>query len=311
MGFEHKSVLLSQTVDGLDIKEDGIYVDGTIGGAGHSLEICKRLSDRGRLIGFDQDFEAIEASRKNLGEYIKITTLINENFAFMADSLRSIGIRNVDGILLDLGVSSHQLDSLDRGFSYKSDTILDMRMDARQERTAADIVNEYSEADLARILKEYGEERYARKLAYAICKYRADRKIRRTGELVEIIERTIPMKSRLGKGHPAKRTFQAIRIELNSELTVLENSLDSMMDLLNPRGRFCIITFHSLEDRIVKNKFKEYENPCTCPPSFPMCICGKKPIGRRVNSKVIIADDDEIQANSRSKSAKLRIIEKL
>lgn len=310
MKFEHKSVLLSETVDGLNIKPHGIYVDGTIGGGGHSLEICKRLSSEGRLIGFDQDLEAIEASKKRIGEYLNIT-LIHENFMFMADELMRLGIQKVDGILLDLGVSSHQLDSIDRGFSYMEDTVLDMRMDARAEKTASDIVNEYSESELARILKEYGEERYARKLAFAICQKRSNGKISRTGELVDIIKKTIPIKAQQLGGHPAKRTFQAIRIELNSELTVLENSIDAMMNLLNPKGRFCIITFHSLEDRIVKNKFKIYENPCTCPPNFPICICGKKAIGKRVNTKVIVASEEEIAKNSRAKSAKLRIIERV
>ena len=310
MKFEHKSVLLSETVDGLNIKPHGIYVDGTIGGGGHSLEICKRLSSEGRLIGFDQDLEAIEASKKRIGEYLNIT-LIHENFMFMADELMRLGIQKVDGILLDLGVSSHQLDSIDRGFSYMEDTVLDMRMDARAEKTASDIVNEYSESELARILKEYGEERYARKLAFAICQKRSNGKISRTGELVDIIKKTIPIKAQQLGGHPAKRTFQAIRIELNSELTVLENSIDAMMNLLNPKGRFCIITFHSLEDRIVKNKFKIYEKPCTCPPNFPICICGKKAIGKRVNTKVIVASEEEIAKNSRAKSAKLRIIERI
>ena len=310
MKFEHKSVLLSETVDGLNIKPHGIYVDGTIGGGGHSLEICKRLSSEGRLIGFDQDLEAIEASKKRIGEYLNIT-LIHENFMFMADELMRLGIQKVDGILLDLGVSSHQLDSIDRGFSYMEDTVLDMRMDARAEKTASDIVNEYSESELARILKEYGEERYARKLAFAICQKRSNGKISRTGELVDIIKKTIPIKAQQLGGHPAKRTFQAIRIELNSELTVLENSIDAMMNLLNPKGRFCIITFHSLEDRIVKNKFKIYENPCTCPPNFPICVCGKKAIGKRVNTKVIVASEEEIAKNSRAKSAKLRIIERV
>lgn len=310
MSFEHKSVLLSETVNGLNIKPNGIYVDGTIGGGGHSLEICKRLSSQGRLIGFDQDIEAIRASQKRIGEYLNIT-FVHENFVYMANELKRLGIRKVDGILLDLGVSSHQLDSLDRGFSYKEDTKLDMRMDVRNAKTAADIVNEYSEQELARILKEYGEERYARKLAFAICQRRAKSKITRTGELVELIKKTVPMKAQQLGGHPAKRTFQAIRIELNSELTVLEHSLDSMMDLLNSKGRFCIITFHSLEDRIVKNKFKEFENPCTCPSDFPVCICGKKPIGRRVNTKVIVAGKEELEENSRSKSAKLRIIERI
>lgn len=310
MKFEHKSVLLSETVDGLNIKPHGIYVDGTIGGGGHSLEICKRLSSEGRLIGFDQDLEAIEASKKRIGEYLNIT-LIHENFMFMADELMRLGIQKVDGILLDLGVSSHQLDSIDRGFSYMEDTVLDMRMDARAEKTASDIVNEYSESELARILKEYGEERYARKLAFAICQKRSNGKISRTGELVDIIKKTIPIKAQQLGGHPAKRTFQAIRIELNSELTVLENSIDAMMNLLNPKGRFCIITFHSLEDRIVKNKFKIYENPCTCPPNFPICVCGKKAIGKRVNTKVIVASEEEIAKNSRAKSAKLRIIERI
>lgn len=311
MNFNHKSVLLNEVIEALDIKPNGTYIDGTIGGGGHSLEICKLLSDRGRLIGFDQDDDAIRAAEKRLREYFNITTFVHENFVFMKEKLKSLGIEKADGILLDLGVSSYQLDNLDRGFSYREDAVLDMRMDKRHKKTAATIVNEYSEEELARILKEYGEEKYARKLASAICKERANGEISRTGQLVDIIKKTVPMKDQRLYGHPAKRTFQAIRIELNDELTVLENSLEDMMSLLNSKGRFCIITFHSLEDRIVKNKFKIFEKPCTCPPNFPVCVCGKKPIGKRVYRKAILPSEEEIEENSRSKSAKLRVIEHL
>lgn len=311
MDFNHKSVLLNETIEALDIKPDGIYVDGTIGGAGHSLEICKRLSNNGRLIGFDQDEDAIKAAKDKLGEYFNITTFVHDNFVFMKNVLNESGVKKVDGILLDLGVSSYQLDNLDRGFSYRSDAILDMRMDKRKEKTAGTIVNEYSEEALVRILRDYGEEKYARKLASAICRERANGEISRTGQLVDIIKKTIPMKDQRLYGHPAKRTFQAIRIELNEELTVLENSIEDMMSLLNCRGRFCIITFHSLEDRIVKNKFKMFENPCNCPANFPVCVCGKKPTGKKVYRKAILPTDKEVYDNSRSKSAKLRVIEHL
>ncbi len=311
MNFNHKSVLLDEAIEALDIKPDGIYIDGTIGGGGHSLEICKRLSGGGRLIGFDRDEDAIKAAKDRLGEYFNITTFVHENFVFMKSVLNELGIKKVDGILLDLGVSSYQLDNLDRGFSYKNDAILDMRMDKRKEKTAATIVNEYSEDALVRILREYGEEKHARKLASAICKERANGQISRTGQLVDIIKRTVPMKDQRLYGHPAKRTFQAIRIELNEELTVLENSIEDMMSLLNCRGRFCIITFHSLEDRIVKNKFKMFENPCTCPPNFPICVCGRVPVGKKIYRKAILPTEEELNYNSRSKSAKLRVIEHL
>ena len=309
MEFKHKSVLLDETIEGLNIKENGIYVDGTLGGGGHSLEICKRLGS-GRLIGIDQDAAAIEAAGERLSDYKDRTTLVQSNYCNMGSVLSDLGISGVDGIVLDLGVSSYQLDTIERGFSYKYDTNLDMRMDQRQSLSAKEIVNEYSERDLFRIIKDYGEEQFAKNIAKHIVAARKEKPIETTGELNEIIKAAIPAKMRANGGHPSKRTFQAIRIECNRELEVLKDSLDEFIDLLNPGGRLCIITFHSLEDRIVKSAFKKRENPCTCPPDFPVCICGKVSAGKVITRKPILPSEEELAENKRSKSAKLRIFEK-
>lgn len=311
MEFKHKSVLLYETVDELNIKPDGIYVDGTLGGGGHSYEIAKRLSGGGRLIGIDQDEDAIKAAGKRLEPYMDRVTIVRNNYCNMDKVLDELGIDKVDGIMLDLGVSSYQLDAADRGFTYNVDTALDMRMDQRQEITAKDIVNEYSEFDLYRIIRDYGEDRFAKNIAKHIVAARQEKPIETTFELNDIIKAAIPMKVRATGGHPSKRTYQAIRIELNKELEVLENSIDMMIDRLKPEGRLCIITFHSLEDRIVKIRFRNNENPCTCPPSFPACVCGKVPKGRVITRKPIVPTDEEINENSRSKSSKLRVFERV
>lgn len=311
MEFKHKSVLLYETVDELNIKPDGIYVDGTLGGGGHSYEIAKRLSEGGRLIGIDQDEEAIKAASKRLEPYMDRVTIVRNNYCNMDKVLDELGIDKVDGIMLDLGVSSYQLDAADRGFTYNVDTALDMRMDQRQEITAKDIVNEYSEFDLYRIIRDYGEDRFAKNIAKHIVAARQEKPIETTFELNDIIKAAIPMKVRATGGHPSKRTYQAIRIELNKELEVLENSIDMMIDRLKPEGRLCIITFHSLEDRIVKTRFRNNENPCTCPPSFPACVCGKVPKGRVITRKPVVPTDEEINENSRSKSSKLRVFERV
>mgnify|MGYP000447276619 CR=1 FL=1 len=310
MDFKHVSVLLEETIDGLDIKPDGIYVDGTLGGGGHAYEVCKRLSNKGRFIGIDQDGEALEAARKRLSEFEDKTSLVRSNYCEIDTILKDLNVEKVDGIVLDLGVSSYQIDNLERGFSYKSDAPLDMRMDDRQSLTAKDIVNGYSEMDLYRIIRNYGEDKFAKNIAKHIVQERAKKPIETTGELTEIIRASIPMKVQVTGGHPAKRTFQAIRIELNKELEVLQNNLDDMIDLLNPGGRICIITFHSLEDRIVKTNFKRNENPCTCPSDFPVCVCGKKSKGKVVTRKPILPSEEELEVNSRSKSAKLRVFER-
>lgn len=311
MEFKHKSVLLYETVDELNIKPDGIYVDGTLGGGGHSYEISKRLSEGGRLIGIDQDEDAIKAASKRLEPYMDRITIVRNNYCNMDKVLDELGIDKVDGIMLDLGVSSYQLDAADRGFTYNVDTALDMRMDQRQEITAKDIVNEYSEFDLYRIIRDYGEDRFAKNIAKHIVAARQEKPIETTFELNDIIKAAIPMKVRATGGHPSKRTYQAIRIELNKELEVLENSIDMMIDRLKPEGRLCIITFHSLEDRIVKTRFRNNENPCTCPPSFPACVCGKVPKGRVITRKPVVPTDEEINENSRSKSSKLRVFERV
>ena len=311
MEFKHKSVLLYETVDELNIKPDGIYVDGTLGGGGHSYEIAKRLSWGGRLIGIDQDEDAIKAAGKRLEPYMDRVTIVRNNYCNMDKVLDELGIDKVDGIMLDLGVSSYQLDAADRGFTYNVDTALDMRMDQRQEITAKDIVNEYSEFDLYRIIRDYGEDRFAKNIAKHIVAARQEKPIETTFELNDIIKAAIPMKVRATGGHPSKRTYQAIRIELNKELEVLENSIDMMIDRLKPEGRLCIITFHSLEDRIVKTRFRNNENPCTCPPSFPACVCGKVPKGRVITRKPVVPTDEEINENSRSKSSKLRVFERV
>lgn len=310
MEFKHKSVLLYETVDQLNIKPDGIYVDGTLGGGGHSYEIASRLSDKGRLIGIDQDEDAIKAASERLNPFMDRVTIVRNNYCNMDKVLDELSIDKVDGIMLDLGVSSYQLDTAERGFTYNVDAKLDMRMDQRQEVTARDIVNDYSEYDLYRIIRDYGEDRFAKNIAKHIVAARQKKPIETTFELNEIIKAAIPMKVRATGGHPSKRTYQAIRIELNRELEVLENSIDMMIDRLNKGGRLCIITFHSLEDRIVKVRYKNNENPCTCPPSFPTCVCGKKSKGKVITRKPIIPSEEELEENSRSKSSKLRVFER-
>lgn len=310
MEFNHVSVLLNETIEGLNIKPDGIYADGTLGGAGHSYQIASKLNGLGRLIGFDQDEDAIKASTERLKEF-KNVTIVRSNYCNMKEELNNRGIEKVDGILLDLGVSSYQLDTVSRGFSYKEEAPLDMRMDNRNEVTARDIVNNYSQGDLFRIIRDYGEDKFAANIAKHIVMNREVKPIETTTELAEIVKAAIPMKFRKQGGHPAKQTFQAIRIELNSELSVLKESLMDMIDLLNPNGRICIITFHSLEDRIVKNIFKEAEDPCTCPKNFPTCVCGKKSKGKVITRKPILPSEEELKLNLRSKSAKLRIFEKI
>ncbi len=310
MVFKHKSVLLEETVEGLNIKPDGIYVDGTLGGGGHAYEVCKRLSDKGRFIGIDQDAAAIEAASARLNDFMGKVTIVRSNYCDMKSQLQKLGIDKVDGIVLDLGVSSHQLDTAERGFSYRVDAPLDMRMDTRQKMTARDIVNDYSEMDLFRIIRDYGEDKFAKNIAKHIVMEREKGSIETTGQLIEIIKRAIPMKFQKTAGHPAKRTFQAIRIELNRELEVLRDSLDDMIEMLNEDGRICIITFHSLEDRIVKGIFKKNEDPCTCPSHFPVCVCGNVSKGNVVTRKPILPSEEELEENSRSKSAKLRIFER-
>ena len=311
MEFKHKSVLLEETIRNLKVKPDGIYVDGTIGGGGHAYEVCRQLSAKGSLIGIDQDEAAIEAAGERLQEFGDRVTIIRSNYCNMKKELQKIGITSVDGITLDLGVSSFQLDNAERGFTYREDVPLDMRMDQRGSRTARDIVNTYTENELYRVLRDYGEEKFAKKIARNICTARTDKPIETTGELIELIKQSIPMKMRAVGGHPAKKTFQAIRIELNQELEVLRNSLDDMIELLNDGGRICIITFHSLEDRIVKTIFKRNENPCTCPPDFPVCVCGKMSMGKVITRKPILPNEEEIAENKRSKSAKLRVFERI
>ena len=311
MIFGHKSVLLDETIESLDIKPDGIYVDGTLGGGGHASEVCRRLGDKGRFIGIDQDADAIAAASERLKEFGDKVTIVRSNYENIDEVLKELGISQVDGIYLDLGVSSYQLDTAERGFTYREDDApLDMRMDQRNEMTAKDIVNTYSESEPFHIIKNYGEDRFAKNIAKHIVRARQEKEIETTGELIEIIKAAIPAKVRATGGHPAKRTFQAIRIELNKELEVLENSIDKMTDLLAPGGRLSIITFHSLEDRIVKNRFRINENPCTCPPDFPVCMCGKKSKGRVVTRKPILPSEEELSENKRSKSAKLRVFEK-
>ena len=310
MEFKHKSVLLEDTIEGLNIKPDGIYVDGTLGGAGHAREVCKKLSAKGRFIGIDQDQDAIIAASERLAAYPQ-ATIIRSNYCYMVPELAARGITKVDGILLDLGVSSYQLDNEERGFTYRVDAPLDMRMDQRQTLTASDIVNNYEEKELYRIIRDYGEDKFAKNIAKHIVAARQVKPITTTVELTEIIRESIPMKMQVKSGHPAKRTFQAIRIELNRELDVLRDSLDGMIDLLDDGGRLCIITFHSLEDRIVKTIFRKNENPCTCPSDFPVCVCGKKSKGKVITRKPILPSEQEMEENPRSKSAKLRIFERI
>ena len=309
MDFEHISVLLHETIDNLDIKPDGTYADGTLGGGGHSLEIVKRL-DTGRLICMDRDGDALVAAGKRLEAYKDRISFVRTNYDRFSEVLDELQIRGVDGIVLDLGVSSYQLDTPERGFSYNNDAPLDMRMDKRSDKTAADIVNGASKEELTRILRVYGEERFASRIADFILEERQKGEIKTTFALNEIVKNAIPAKFRREGGHPSKRTFQAIRIAVNGELESLENALGSMIEALNDGGRLCVITFHSLEDRIVKNKFKEAADPCTCPPDFPVCVCGKKPLGRVVTNKPILPSEEEMESNSRSKSAKLRVFER-
>lgn len=310
MDFKHYSVLLPETIEQLHIKEDGIYVDGTLGGGGHSYEIAKRLTT-GRLIGIDQDYDALEAAGERLRPFADRVTLVHSNYEAMVERVHELGIDKVDGILLDLGVSSFQLDTPERGFSYMvEDAPLDMRMDQDNPMTAADIVNDYSEEDLYRIIRDYGEDRFAKNIAKNIVKECQKERITRAGQLNQIIERSIPKKLQVTGGHPAKRTYQAIRIELNRELDVLEQNLDAFIDLLAEDGRICIITFHSLEDRIVKNTFKKNQDPCTCPKDFPVCVCGKKSKGRVITRKPILPSEKELEENTRSRSAKLRVFER-
>lgn len=310
MEFVHKSVLLNETIDGLNIQPDGIYVDGTLGGGGHAYEVCRRLGDKGSIVGIDQDAAAIEAAGNRLKDFGEKVTIVRSNYCDMKSKLHELGIDKVDGIVLDLGVSSYQLDTAERGFSYREEAPLDMRMDTRQKMTARDIVNDYEEMELYRVIRDYGEDKFAKNIAKHIVAARKVKPIETTGELTEIIRASIPMKYQKKSGHPAKRTFQAIRIELNRELEVLKDSLDDMIDLLNPGGRLCIITFHSLEDRIVKSAFRKNENPCTCPSDFPVCVCGKVSKGSILTRKPILPSEEEMEENSRAKSAKLRIFER-
>lgn len=312
MMFEHKSVLLYETIDSLNVKPDGIYVDGTLGGGGHALEVCRRLGEYGRLIGIDQDADAIAAASERLRDYEDRVTIVRSNYEEIQSVLKDLGIEKADGIYLDLGVSSYQLDTPERGFTYREDDApLDMRMDQRSTQTAADIVNTYSEFDLYRIIRDYGEDKFAKNIAKHIVRARETKRIETTGELTEIIKEAVPAKVRAVGGHPSKKTFQAIRIELNQELEVLNNSIDTMIDLLKPGGRLAVITFHSLEDRIVKIRFRNNENPCTCPPDFPVCVCGKVSKGRVITRKPVVPSEEEIEGNKRSKSSKLRVFERI
>lgn len=310
MAFEHKSVLLEEVIENLNINPEGTYVDGTAGGGGHSYRIAEKLST-GRLVCIDQDEEAVKAASIKLEPLGERSIVIRSNYSEIEDILLRLSIRSVDGILLDLGVSSYQLDTPERGFSYMEDAPLDMRMDNRFARTARDIVNNYSEAELFRIIRDYGEDNFARNIAKHIIRLRQDKPIETTFELNEAIKAAIPARIRASSGHPSKRTFQAIRIELNRELEVLKNTLQTMIGLLKPGGRLCIITFHSLEDRIVKTCFKSNENPCICPPDFPVCACHRKPTGRLITKKPILPSARELEYNTRSKSAKLRVFEKV
>lgn len=310
MEFAHIPVLFEETIENLNIRPDGIYVDGTLGGAGHSHEIAKRLTNGGRLIGIDQDLDAIAAATKHLEEYKDRVTIVHDNYEHIPEILRDLGIDRVNGILLDLGVSSYQLDNPERGFSYNTDEPLDMRMDRESAVSARTIVNTYDEAELTRILRDYGEERFAARIAANIVKEREKAPLEMTGQLVKIIRASIPMKMQEKYGNPCKRTFQAIRIACNRELDVLQDSISSLIDLLLPGGRIAIITFHSLEDRIVKNAFKTAENPCICPPEFPVCVCGRKPKGHVVTKKPIVPSEEELKRNKRAASSKLRVFEK-
>jgi len=305
--FEHISVLLNECIEGLDIKKDGIYVDGTLGGAGHTLKIAERLNNTGNIIGIDRDIDAINKAKETLKDYTNVI-YVQDNHDNIKGILSKLNIDKVDGILLDLGVSSYQIDEETRGFSYMADSPLDMRMDKGQELTAKKVVNTYSEEKLADIIYKYGEEKFSRQIARKICEYRKIKEIETTKELVEIIEKSVP---RQNEGHPAKRTFQAIRIEVNNEIEPLYNTIANAIDVLKPKGRLCVITFHSLEDRAVKQAYKDYEGKCTCPTDFPYCVCGNKPKGRVITKKPILPTEEEMEKNSRSRSAKLRIFEKI
>ena len=311
MGFEHKSVLLWETIEGLKIKPDGVYVDGTLGGGGHSAEIVARLHGGGRLIGIDQDEAAIEAAGRKLSGFGEKVLVVRDNYRNTKTVLARLGISGIDGMMLDLGVSSYQLDTKERGFSYRYDTPLDMRMDMRQNFSARDIINGYSEMELYRVIRDYGEDKFAKNIAKHIVKAREKKPIETTGELNEIIRAAIPAKMRVEGGHPSKRTFQAIRIECNRELEVLKESIEELIELLKPGGRLCIITFHSLEEKKIKTAFKTAQNPCICPPGFPVCVCGRKSKGKVVTGKPILPGEEELKENTRSKSAKLRIFEKV
>ena len=312
MEFKHRPVLLEETIESLKIRPDGIYVDGTLGGAGHASQVCKRLSEKGRFVGIDQDDCALQAAGERLKEFGKNVRIdcVKSNYCQMKSVLENLGIDKVDGILLDIGVSSYQLDNAERGFTYREDAPLDMRMDQSSSFSAKDVVNQYDEMQLYRVIRDYGEEKFAKNIAKHIVAARQEKKVETTGELIEIIKASIPAKVRATGGHPAKRTFQAIRIEVNRELEVLQDSIDEMIDLLNDGGRLCIITFHSLEDRIVKNKFRENEDPCICPKNFPVCVCGRKSRGKVITRKPIVPSEQEVQENKRSKSSKLRVFEK-
>ena len=310
MKFEHVSVLLDESVSGLCVKEDGTYLDGTLGGSGHAYTVCSQLGERGRFVGIDQDEAAITTGHERLSEFGEKVSIVRSNYCNMKQVLQELGIEKVNGIVLDLGVSSYQLDTAERGFSYKEDGPLDMRMDKRQDKTAKDIVNTYSEAELYRMIRDYGEDKFAKNIAKHIVRMRQEKEFETTYELNEAIKAAIPMKVRKNTGHPSKKTFQAIRIELNRELEVLNDTLQDMIDLLDDKGRICIITFHSLEDRIVKSMFRKNENPCTCPPNFPVCMCGNKSKGKVITRKPILPSEEEMERNRRSKSAKLRIFER-
>ena len=312
MEFKHRPVLLEETIESLKIRPDGIYVDGTLGGAGHASQVCKRLSEKGRFVGIDQDDCALQAAGERLKEFGKNVRIdcVKSNYCQMKSVLENLGIDKVDGILLDIGVSSYQLDNAERGFTYREEAPLDMRMDQSSSFSAKDVVNQYDEMQLYRVIRDYGEEKFAKNIAKHIVAARQEKEIETTGELIEIIKASIPAKVRATGGHPAKRTFQAIRIEVNRELEVLQDSIDEMIDLLNDGGRLCIITFHSLEDRIVKNKFRENEDPCICPKNFPVCVCGRKSKGKVITRKPIVPSEQEVEENKRSKSSKLRVFEK-
>lgn len=310
MEFKHISIMAEQCMDGLDIKENGIYVDCTLGGGGHSSLILQRLGSKGRLIGIDQDMEAINAAKQRLRDYGNVT-YVNDNFRNIKRVLKSLEIEKVDGILADLGVSSYQLDNAERGFSYMNDAPLDMRMNRDDKNSAYEIINGYSEVQLEKVIRDYGEEKFARRIASFIVERRNIKAIQTTLELVDVIKAAIPAKARREGPHPAKRTFQAIRIEVNKELEILGDFVEDAVNVLNSKGRLAIITFHSLEDRIIKTRYKQLENPCTCPSDFPVCMCGKKPLVKIITKKPIEPSSEELEQNPRSRSAKLRVAEKL